>query len=75
MLQVHQATLLDGRKVAVKVQYPGVAQGIDSDIDNLISVLNVGNLFPKGLFLEQFVAVYFIYIFQRIFKNIAYKVL
>uniref|UniRef100_A0A158R4Q9 ABC1 domain-containing protein n=1 Tax=Syphacia muris TaxID=451379 RepID=A0A158R4Q9_9BILA len=55
--QVHRATLLDGRKVAVKVQYPGVAQGIDSDIDNLISVLNVGNLFPKGLFLEQFVAV------------------
>ncbi|ETN74063.1 ABC1 family protein [Necator americanus] len=53
--QVHKAVLLDGRKVAVKIQYPGVAEGIDSDIDNLVSVLSIGNLFPKGLFLEKFV--------------------
>lgn len=55
--QVHKATLLDGRKVAVKVQYPGVAEGIDSDIDNLVSVLSVGGIFPKGMFLEAFVDV------------------
>ena len=30
--QVHQAVLLDGSDVAVKVQYPGVAKSIDSDI-------------------------------------------
>ena len=29
--QVHKATWHDGRVVAVKVQYPGVAQSIDSD--------------------------------------------
>ncbi|VDD85735.1 unnamed protein product [Enterobius vermicularis] len=55
--QVHRAVLPDGRKVAVKVQYPGVAHGIDSDIDNLVSVLRVANIFPKGMFLDEFVKV------------------
>ncbi|VDM55197.1 unnamed protein product [Angiostrongylus costaricensis] len=60
--QVHRAVLLDGRKVAVKIQYPGVAErisclGIDSDINNLVSILSVGGIFPKGLFLEKFVEV------------------
>uniref|UniRef100_A0A1I7YTD8 ABC1 domain-containing protein n=1 Tax=Steinernema glaseri TaxID=37863 RepID=A0A1I7YTD8_9BILA len=55
--QVHKATTLDGRKVAVKIQYPGVAEGIDSDIDNLVTILNVGRLFPKGMFLNNFVTV------------------
>ncbi|MFH4977552.1 hypothetical protein AB6A40_004261 [Gnathostoma spinigerum] len=55
--QVHKAKLHDGRTVAIKVQYPGVADGIDSDINNLISILNIGGLFPKGMFLENFVMV------------------
>ncbi|KAK6027540.1 ABC1 family protein [Ostertagia ostertagi] len=55
--QVHKAVLFDGRNVAVKIQYPGVAEGIDSDIDNLVSILSFGQLFPKGLFLENFVEV------------------
>lgn len=32
--QVHRATTLDGREVAVKVQYPGIAQAIAADLDN-----------------------------------------
>jgi predicted unusual protein kinase regulating ubiquinone biosynthesis (AarF/ABC1/UbiB family) len=32
--QVHRATLHDGREVAVKVQYPGVAHAIQSDLAN-----------------------------------------
>lgn len=32
--QVHRATLHDGRPVAVKVQYPGVAQAIEHDLSN-----------------------------------------
>jgi predicted unusual protein kinase regulating ubiquinone biosynthesis (AarF/ABC1/UbiB family) len=32
--QVHAATLLDGREVAVKVQHPGVAKAVESDLAN-----------------------------------------
>ncbi|KAJ1354184.1 hypothetical protein KIN20_011029 [Parelaphostrongylus tenuis] len=47
--QVHRAVLLDGKKVAVKIQYPGVAEGIDSDIDNLEKFVEVAR---KELALE-----------------------
>ena len=33
--QVHRAKLKDGRDVAVKVQYPGVARTVDQDLKNL----------------------------------------
>lgn len=46
--QVHAATLHDGTEVAMKIQYPGVAKGIESDIDNLVSILKVWNMFPAG---------------------------
>lgn len=46
--QVHAGTLPNGREIAIKIQYPGVAQGIESDIDNLMSVLKVWNIFPQG---------------------------
>ncbi|XP_077303023.1 ubiquinone biosynthesis protein COQ8, mitochondrial [Arctopsyche grandis] len=55
--QVHLASLPDGTDLAVKIQYPGVAMGINSDIDNLVSVLNVWNVFPKGLFIDNIVEV------------------
>lgn len=32
----------------MKIQYPGVAEGIESDINNLISVMNVWDILPKG---------------------------
>jgi len=32
--QVHRATLEDGRRVAVKVQHPGIARAVESDLDN-----------------------------------------
>lgn len=32
--QVHRATLVDGRKVVVKIQYPGVAKAIRDDLAN-----------------------------------------
>ena len=46
--EVHIAKLKDGRPVAVKIQYPGVAKGIESDIDNLVGILSVWNIIPKG---------------------------
>lgn len=48
--QVHQAILHDGRSVAMKIQYPGVAEGIESDITNLVSTLSVANILPEGEF-------------------------
>ncbi|EJD73810.1 atypical/ABC1/ABC1-A protein kinase [Loa loa] len=55
--QVHRAWLPSGEKVALKIQYPGVSAGIDSDIDNLVTILNYGSFFPKGLYLENFATV------------------
>ncbi|XP_042239831.1 serine-rich adhesin for platelets-like isoform X2 [Homarus americanus] len=55
--QVHLANLHDGRSVAMKIQYPGVAQGIESDISNLISSLKVANILPEGLFVDSIVEV------------------
>uniref|UniRef100_A0A6A7FM85 AarF domain-containing protein kinase 4 n=1 Tax=Hirondellea gigas TaxID=1518452 RepID=A0A6A7FM85_9CRUS len=55
--QVHEGVLHDGRRVAVKVQYPGVAEGIDSDINNLLATLNVANVLPQGMFVESVITV------------------
>src|SRR3712207_1931582 len=33
--QVHRATTKDGRDVAVKVQYPGVAEAVETDLRNM----------------------------------------
>lgn len=51
--QVHSATLLDGRKVAMKIQYPGVADSINSDIDNLMTLLKATKMLPEGMHLEN----------------------
>lgn len=47
--QVHRATTLDGREIVLKVQYPGVAESIDSDVDNIATLLRVTNLLPKHM--------------------------
>ncbi|XP_008557929.1 atypical kinase COQ8B, mitochondrial [Microplitis demolitor] len=55
--QVHLATLENGQSVAMKIQYPGVAEGIQSDIDNLVGILKVWNIFPDGMFIDNVVEV------------------
>ena len=47
--QVHRAVLEDGRALAIKVQYPGVRQSIDSDVDNVATLLRLVNLLPDHL--------------------------
>ena len=47
--QVHLATSLDGRRLALKIQYPGVRESIDSDVDNLASLVALGRMLPNGL--------------------------
>ncbi len=55
--QVHSAVLKsNGARVAVKVQYPGVANSIDSDLSNLAILLTASRLLPKGLFLDKTIA-------------------
>ena len=47
--QVHRATLPDGRVLAVKVQYPGVADSINADVDNVATLLRISGLLPAAL--------------------------
>ncbi|XP_036392646.1 atypical kinase COQ8B, mitochondrial [Megalops cyprinoides] len=51
--QVHCGVLHDGREVAMKIQYPGVAKSIHSDINNLMSVLKMSVVLPEGLFADS----------------------
>lgn len=37
----------------MKIQYPGVARSIESDVDNLMRIINLTNLLPKGLYVES----------------------
>ncbi|KZZ88223.1 atypical/ABC1/ABC1-A protein kinase [Ascosphaera apis ARSEF 7405] len=55
--QVHGAVLKGtGQKVAVKVQYPGVADSIDSDLNNISILLTASRMLPKGLYLDKTIA-------------------
>ena len=47
--QVHRARTRDGRELALKIQYPGVARSITSDVDNVATLLRVANVLPLGI--------------------------
>ncbi len=47
--QVHRATTLDDHEIVLKIQYPGVAKSIDSDVDNIASLFKMTNLLPKHM--------------------------
>lgn len=51
--QVHKGRTKEGVDVAIKVQYPGVADSIDSDIANLKMVLGYTNILPKAFFVSD----------------------
>ncbi len=55
--QVHHAIGLDGEAIAMKIQYPGVARSIESDVDNLMRLITYANVLPKGLYVENAVKV------------------
>jgi predicted unusual protein kinase regulating ubiquinone biosynthesis (AarF/ABC1/UbiB family) len=44
--QVHHAVTTDGLELAIKVQYPGVKESIDSDVDNVATLLKISGLLP-----------------------------
>lgn len=46
--QVHRALTRDGRDLAIKVQYPGVRESIDADVDNVATLLRMSGALPRG---------------------------
>jgi predicted unusual protein kinase regulating ubiquinone biosynthesis (AarF/ABC1/UbiB family) len=46
--QVHRAVLPDGRRVAVKVQYPGVADAVRADLSNTGLLLRLARIVAPG---------------------------
>lgn len=44
--QVHRGVTRNGRDLAIKIQYPGIAQSIDSDVDTMVALLRLTGLGP-----------------------------
>lgn len=54
--QVHRAVLKDGRHLAIKLQYPGIARSIDSDVANVGRLVKLSGLLPEGFDLDPYLA-------------------
>jgi len=54
--QVHRAITTDGRAVAVKVQYPGIARSITSDLQNVALLRRIVKAAFPGMDTESFIA-------------------
>ena len=56
--QVHHARMPDGTAVAVKVQYPGIAASIASDLDMLAKMMRAlgGDMLPRRELVDQVMA-------------------
>ena len=50
--QVHRARTKDGRDLAIKIQYPGVGRSIESDVNNVASLLRMSGMLPASLDIE-----------------------
>ena len=47
-LWVHEATTRDAARLAVKIQYPGIRDSIDSDVDNVARLLSMARVLPDS---------------------------
>lgn len=45
--QVHRLRTRDGTEAVLKIQYPGVRESIDADVDNLATLLRMSGLLPS----------------------------
>lgn len=54
--QVHRATLADGTDVAVKIQYPGIAEVMAADVRALSIALRATSLVARGMAMPPLVA-------------------
>ncbi len=62
--QVHRAAIRVGndeeggeKDIVVKCQYPGVADSIDSDLNNLSMIVKMTGMVPPGLFIDEVIRV------------------
>jgi aarF domain-containing kinase len=62
--QVHHAVLAapisptgQPERVAVKIQFPNIAESVASDLSYIRILLTAGRLLPRGLFLDKTLAV------------------
>jgi predicted unusual protein kinase regulating ubiquinone biosynthesis (AarF/ABC1/UbiB family) len=68
--QVHRAVTRDGRHVAVKVQYPGVAEAVETDLRNLQVLLPLVKRLAPGLDVRALLAE----LRERIGEELDYEV-
>ncbi|NCP64722.1 MAG: AarF/ABC1/UbiB kinase family protein [Paraglaciecola sp.] len=54
--QVHKVISDDLKRLAIKIQYPGIRQSIDSDVDNVASLIKMTGLLPSKLNLKPLLA-------------------
>jgi predicted unusual protein kinase regulating ubiquinone biosynthesis (AarF/ABC1/UbiB family) len=47
--QVHRARTIDGREVAVKIQYPDVADALEADLRNVGTIIRLAKVLAPGL--------------------------
>lgn len=52
--QVHKAVTKEGKELAIKIQFLGVEQSIDSDLKSIGYFLNTLRLLPKSFYLDHF---------------------
>jgi predicted unusual protein kinase regulating ubiquinone biosynthesis (AarF/ABC1/UbiB family) len=68
--QVHRAVTRDGRRVAVKVQYPGVAEAVETDLRNLQVLLPIVKRLAPGLDVKALAAE----LRERIAEELDYEI-
>lgn len=54
--QVHRARSVDGRDLAIKIQYPDIADSIDSDVENASMLLKASGLLPRHIDIKPLLA-------------------
>jgi predicted unusual protein kinase regulating ubiquinone biosynthesis (AarF/ABC1/UbiB family) len=54
--QVHEAITREGQRLAIKIQYPGIRDSIDSDVNNVAGMLKLFRLIPEELNFEPMLA-------------------
>ena len=50
---MHEAISKDDTRIAIKMQYTGIANNIDSDLTNFKIIISMLGIFSRGLYLNE----------------------